>query len=105
MRSLPVVRDRPLHQDSSLRIVTDKGLKTKRGQRLTAQTFDALLRKPIYAGWFTRRVVPEPVKGWHAPIVSQELFDDVQRMLSGRKLSSAPKRKQNPAFPLKHFVK
>ena len=30
-----------------LKIVTDKGLKTKRGQRLTAQTFDALLRQPI----------------------------------------------------------
>lgn len=41
----------------------------------------------------------------HSPIVSQELFDTVQQVLSGRKLSSAPKRKQNPAFPLKHFVK
>jgi len=26
-------------------------------------------------------------------------------VLSGRKLSSAPRRKHNPAFPLKHFVK
>jgi len=88
-----------------LKIITDKGLKTKRGQNLTAQTFDALLRKPIYAGWVYSSSVPEPVKGLHAPIVSQELFDTVQRVLSGRKLSSAPKRKQNPAFPLKHFVK
>ena len=31
--------------------------------------------------------------------------DTVQRVLSGRKLSSAPKLKHNPAFPLKHFVK
>lgn len=88
-----------------LQIITDKGLKTKRGQKLTAQTFDALLRKPIYAGWVYSSSVPEPVKGLHVPIVSQELFDAVQRVLSGRKLSSAPKRKQNPAFPLKHFVK
>jgi hypothetical protein len=29
----------------------------------------------------------------------------VQRVLSGRKPSSAPKRKHNPVFPLKHFVK
>jgi site-specific DNA recombinase len=49
--------------------------------------------------------VPELVKGLHSPIVSQDLFDAVQGVLSGRKLSSAPKRKQNPAFPLKHFVK
>ena len=88
-----------------LKIVTNKGLKTKRGQKLTAQTFDALLRKPIYAGWVYSSSVPEPVKGLHAPIVSQELFDDVQGVLCGRKLSSAPKRKHNPAFPLKHFVK
>ncbi|MGC2171107.1 MAG: recombinase family protein [Candidatus Sulfotelmatobacter sp.] len=88
-----------------LKIVTDKGLKTKRGQKLTAQTFDAVLRKPIYAGWVYSSSVPAPVKGLHSPIVNQELFDAVQRVLSGRKLSSAPKRKQNPAFPLKHFVK
>lgn len=88
-----------------LQIVTDKGLKTKRGQNLTAQTLDALLRKPIYAGWVYSSSVPELVKGRHAPIVSQDLFDAVQRVLSGRKLSSAPKRKQNPVFPLKHFVK
>lgn len=88
-----------------LKIITDKGLKTKRGRKLTAQTFDALLRKPIYAGWVYSSSVGAPVKGLHAPVVSQELFDTVQRVLSGRKLSSAPKRKDNPAFPLKHFVK
>lgn len=88
-----------------LQIITDKGLKTKRAENLTAQTFDALLRKPIYAGWVYSSSVPELVKGLHAPIVSQDLFDAVQRLLAGRKLSSAPKQKRNPAFPLKHFVK
>jgi len=48
-----------------LTIVTDKGLKTKRGQKLTAQTFDALLRKPIYAGWVYSSSVPESVKDLH----------------------------------------
>lgn len=88
-----------------LKIITDKGLVTKRGQKLSAQTFDAILRKPIYAGWVYSSAVPEPVKGLHDPIVSQELFQTVRRLLSGRKLLSAPKRKHNPAFPLKHFVK
>jgi DNA invertase Pin-like site-specific DNA recombinase len=88
-----------------LKIITDKGLKTKRGQKLTAQTFDALLRKPIYAGWVDSSGIPARVRGLHTPVVSQELFDTVQRVLSGRKLSSAPKRRLNPAFPLQHFVK
>jgi len=88
-----------------LKIITDKGLRTKRGQKLTAQTFDAMLRKPIYAGWVYSSEVPERVNGLHDPIVTQEVFETVQRVLSGRKLLSAPKRKHNPAFPLKHFVK
>lgn len=88
-----------------LKIITDKGLKTKRGLELAPQTFDALLRKPIYAGWVYSSSVAAPVRGLHVPIVSQDLFDAVQSVLSGRKLSSAPKRKHNPAFPLKHFVK
>jgi len=88
-----------------LKIVAEKGLTTKRGQSLTAQTFDALLRKSIYAGWVYSSSVAAPIKGLHAPIVSQELFDSVQRVLSGRSLSSAPKKRHNPAFPLKHFVK
>ncbi|MGB7929581.1 MAG: recombinase family protein, partial [Terriglobales bacterium] len=88
-----------------LKIITDKGLRTKRGQKLTAQTFGAMLRKPIYAGWVYSSGVPALVKSLHDPIVSQEIFETVQRVLSGRKLLSAPKRKYNPAFPLKHFVK
>ena len=33
-----------------LKIITEKGLKTKRGRELTPQTFDALLRKPHLCG-------------------------------------------------------
>ncbi len=85
-----------------LKIVTDKGLKTKRGRELSAQTFDAMLRKPIYSGWVYSSNVPELVKGKHQPIVTQEMFETVQRLLSGRKVLSAPKRKHIPAFPLRH---
>jgi site-specific DNA recombinase len=88
-----------------LKIINDKGLRTKRERMLTAQTFDAMLRKPIYAGWVYSSAVPTLVKGLHDPIVTQDVFEAVQRVLSGRKLASAPKRKNNPAFPLKHFVK
>jgi len=89
----------------ALKIITDNGLRTKRGQKLTPQTFGALLRKPIYAGWVYSSSVAAPVKGLHVPIVGQELFDAVQRVLSGRSVSSTRKGKHNPLFPLKHFVK
>ncbi len=90
-----------------LKILTDDGLTTARGKRLTPQTFHALLRNPLYAGWVT---LPsddsfKPVRGLHDPLVSQDLFDRVQAVLDGRKAGAVPKRKLNPAFPLKCFVK
>ena len=38
-----------------LGIVTAQGLRTKRGRELSAQTFDGMLRKSIYAGWVTQK--------------------------------------------------
>jgi site-specific DNA recombinase len=90
-----------------LKIVTDEGLTTARGKALSTQTFQAILRNPLYGGWGT---LPsddsfEPVRGLHQPLFSQELFDGVQAVLDGRSTTPAPKRKVNPAFPLKRFVK
>jgi len=100
-----------------LKIVTDEGLKTPArqtqkgrttgGKPLTPQTFQAVLRNPLYAGWVMLPSDPtfEPVKGLHEPLVTQELFDRVQDVLDGRRPSIAPKRKANPELPLKFFVK
>ena len=90
-----------------LKMVTDDGLRTMRGKALTPQTFQALLVNPLYAGW-VRLPSDEsfvPVRGLHMPIVSQELFDRVQEILTGRRPSAAPKRKFNPTLPLKCLVK
>ena len=89
-----------------LKIVTDEGLTTARGKPLSAQTFQAILRNQLYAGWVT---LPsdenfEPVRGLHEPIISQKTFDRVQAILDGRTPSASPKRKFNPALPLKCLV-
>ena len=57
-----------------LEIITDKGLRTKREQKLTPQTLDAMLRKPIMQVGCTLQRFPAPVKGLHHPIVTQEIF-------------------------------
>ena len=90
-----------------LKIITDEGLTTSRGNALTPQTFQALLQNPLFAGWIR---LPsdesfEPVRGLHDPIISQETFDRVQAILDGRSPIAAPKRKFNPAFPLKCLVR
>ena len=90
-----------------LQIITEEGLRTGNGKPLSPQTFQAVLKNSLYCGWVTMPSAEnfEPVKGLHEPIVSEEVFNQVQRVLTGKRPSAAPKRKHNPAFPLKCFVK
>jgi site-specific DNA recombinase len=94
-------------QSEVLQIVTDEGLTTAGGRSLPKQTFQAVLRNPLYAGFVTLPSDPtfEPVKGLHEAIVSQEMFDRVQAILDGRRPSIVPKKKVNPLLPLKCFVR
>jgi DNA invertase Pin-like site-specific DNA recombinase len=88
-----------------LQIVTAEGLRTRKGKQLSAQTFEAMLKKPIYCGCITASCLNEPAKGLYEPIVSEQLFQTVQAVLSGKRLTVAPKRKHNPNLPLKWFVR
>jgi hypothetical protein len=88
-----------------LKIVTDDGLRTRHGKKLSAQTFEKTLRKFVYCGQITASCLDAPVKGLYEPLVSEDLFRAVQDVLDGRRLSIAPKRKHNPNFPLKWFVR
>lgn len=87
-----------------LKIVTDLGLRTSKGKRLSPQSFDKLLRKPIYAGWLTVPNWGERRRGNFEPLVSQELFDNVQALMDGRRLSVTPHLLNNPDFPLRRFA-
>jgi site-specific DNA recombinase len=88
-----------------LKAITDLGLQTRKGKKLSAQTFEETLKKPIYCGYTTASFLEEPVKGLHQPIVSEELFKAVQDVLTGKRVSTTPKRKHNPELPLKCFVR
>jgi len=90
-----------------LKLITDEGLITGKGSWLSPQTFQQVLRNPLYAGSITMPSDPtfEPVRGLHEAIVSQSVFDAVQAILSGRKPSIVPKRNSVPKLPLMGFVK
>jgi site-specific DNA recombinase len=97
-----------LHKKTEiLKIVTKEGFTTLNGKPLTGQTLDSLLRNPLYAGWVRLASDPsvEPVRGLHKPLVTQETFDRVQAILSGRKPPPSPKLKSNPEFPLRRLVR
>ena len=90
-----------------LKTVTEEGLTTPKGKPVSGQTFDHMLRNPLYAGWVTLPSDPtvQPVKGLHEPLVTQQMFDRVQAVLNGRKPPANPKRKSNPDFPLRRLVR
>ena len=87
-------------------IVNADGLQTKRGKPVSAQAFHKVLRNPIYCGRLVSRKYDKTVKGLHEPLIPEELFERVQRILSGKPVAAVTlKRKLNPALPLKNFVR
>ena len=84
--------------------VTALGLRTPRGRNLTAQTFDQTLRKAIYAGWMEVSGWNIRVRGKFEPLVSDEVFERVQRVLSGKGHTFTAHNRNNADFPLRVFV-
>jgi site-specific DNA recombinase len=77
----------------------EKGLKMDR-KRLTE-----IFRNPFYCGFISHNILDgEIVKGKHEPIISEEIFLQVNNAL--KKNSQGYKwAKENPNIPLKHFVR
>ena len=78
------------------------GLRTTSGREIPRQSFYNMLRNEIYAGWVASGDLR--VKGLHEPLVSQEVFDAVQEVLSGKKPDRKPYKKTREDFPLRQFV-
>ena len=90
--------------DAVLRTVTALGLRTPNGLVLPKQSFSKMLKNPIYAGWVCFPSSNLMCKGNHEAIVSEELFNTVQDVLTGKR-APVPKQKQHPDFPLRGFVR
>jgi hypothetical protein len=79
-----------LHKRSDvLKFVTSEGLTTVTGKPVSPRSFDNILRNPIYAGWIPLSKSGEcpPARGLHQPIITQDLFDRVQAVRSGKEPS------------------
>ncbi|HTF71396.1 MAG TPA: recombinase family protein [Edaphobacter sp.] len=87
-----------------LRVLTSHGLQTAKGKPLSPQTFQKMMENSIYAGWVA---IPERgivERGSFKPLVNQDLFDQVQDVLTGKKLTLTGYQKNRPDFPLRLFV-
>ncbi|HZZ39929.1 MAG TPA: recombinase family protein [Acidobacteriaceae bacterium] len=87
--------------DAVWKMATSLGLRTRRGNVLSRQTFARMLSNPIYAGWVVSGDLK--VEGQHPPLVSRELFDVVQQQLNRK--PGVVHKKLNEDFPLRGIVK
>jgi len=88
-----------------LRQLANLGLTTHAGKRLTAQSFENLLRNPIYAGWVVIPAWNLRERGSFEPLVSDELFERVQDILDGKRMAVVPHLRNDEDFPLRVFVR
>jgi site-specific DNA recombinase len=84
--------------------VTALGL-SRKGKSLSPQSFSTLLANPIYAGRVVSQGFDFEGEGDFEPLVSMELFEQVQKV-SRDVRSVTPKRHlDHPDFPLRRFVR
>ncbi len=87
-----------------LQKITALGLKTSKGKKLSKQTFFQTLKKAVYAGWIEVGQWQVRQRGDFEPLISQETFDAVQSILSGKKKALIPHLRNHPDFPLRSFI-
>ena len=92
-------------KEKVLEIINTAGLRTIKEKRVSAQTFEQMLRKPVYAGWVSVAGWGEKQRGDFESLVGEEVFGRVQSILSGKRVSVMPRLRSHPDFPLRHFVK
>ncbi len=80
----------------------------KRGFEISKNQFWNMLRNPIYCGKiFIPAYKDEPactIEASHEPIISEDLFDDVQAVLSGKKRKFPSRNTLKAELPLRGFL-
>ncbi len=79
-----------------------EGLKTATGKIFTKSHYYKLLNNELYAGWIIK--FGERHKGSFEPIISEELYDQVRRVIKHRTHRCVVYKRENPDFPLRRFV-
>jgi site-specific DNA recombinase len=88
-----------------LALVTDLGLRTRRGLVLNPQSFALILRNPLYIGTVESPESGISSRGKFEALVDKATFYRVQAILNGRVQVSGPRERNHPDFPLRRFVR
>jgi site-specific DNA recombinase len=85
--------------------VTEAGLLSRKGLRLSRQSFGKLMRNPIYIGKVESRDYGVSTRGDFEPLVDEATFYRAQAVLDGRIVVAGPRQRNHPDFPLRAFVR
>lgn len=88
-----------------LRRITQEGLRTRRGRHLSPQSWDAMLKHPLYAGRVRMDDWGIEVEAEFEPLVDPKVFGRVQSVLASLNSTSKRHHRNNPDFPLRRFVR
>ena len=66
------------------------GWLTAHGKVWKADTVRFILQNPFYAGWVVDHVTGERVRGQHTPIITDEMFERVQAIITERRGNRTP---------------
>ena len=109
--SAPLIRlafesiDRGKPVANVLQMITAAGLRTKAGKALSAQSFWAMLRNPIYAGGVRVKSWDVEVEGDFDPLIDVGMFRRVSVRLAAKNAEPVRWKRDREDFPLRRFLK
>ena len=90
-----------LNQAEITRELARLGFKSVKGNAISAQHVNKILRNPIYMGYIKNKLLETMIKGNHSAIISEEIFDQCQRRLNGSPMASVKRNINIEEYPLK----
>jgi DNA invertase Pin-like site-specific DNA recombinase len=78
-----------------------KGLKSRKGKRISTAGIAKMLRNPFYVGLIRIARTNETFEGAHAPLIARRTFDRVQSIIDGRTVTS----KRRHDFKYRRFIR
>ena len=84
---------------------TEAGLRSRKGLKLSPQSFGQMMRNPIYVGKVESPDYDVSTKGNFEPLVDEATFYRAQAVLDGRIVVAGPRQRNHPDFPLRGFVR
>ena len=84
---------------------TEAGLRSRKGLRISPQSFGQMTRNPIYVGKVESPDYGVSTRGDFEPLVDEATFYRAQAVLDGRVVVAGPRQRSHPDFPLRGFVR